>query len=148
MSCVTILATIIGGVLSLLGSILALYYQNKLQEKRFIYEQNKASEEWKRLEERRKEERNFELKRQAYQNYLAVIAQSTRNPINPMEFKATLALLELCGSGEVSHLASQYAKLIESCRELNGAMKVDENTRSVSDQLAAAILSDFRSHLD
>lgn len=147
MPCEIIISTLIGGALSLLGSIFALHYQNKLQKDRLSYEQNKVREEWKHQEERRKEERNFELKRQAYQNYLAVIAQSTRNPIRPMEFKATLALLELCGSEEVSRLASQYAKLVESCIEQKIDPCICENTLISADQLAEAILSDFRSHI-
>ncbi|WP_291447782.1 hypothetical protein [Desulfovibrio sp.] len=99
----------IGGLFTLLGSIVALRHQGKLQDGRFAYEQQKAKEEWERQEGRRKEERSFELKRQAYQNYLAVIAQSSRIPIKPMEFKATLALLELSGSAKVSQLASEFA---------------------------------------
>lgn len=142
----TILAAAIGGLFTLLGSIVALRHQGKLQDGRFAYEQQKAKEEWERQEGQRKEERSFELKRQAYQNYLAVIAQSSRIPIKPMEFKATLALLELSGSAEVSQLASKYAQDIESC--ITGMQPTTQDEiLTASNRLAAAILSDFRSHI-
>lgn len=142
----TILGAVIGGLFTLLGSIVALRHQGKLQDGRFAYEQQKAKEEWERQEGRRKEERSFELKRQAYQNYLAVIAQSSRIPIKPMEFKATLALLELSGSAEVSQLASEYAQYIESC--ITGMQSTTQDEiLTASNRLAAAILSDFRSHI-
>lgn len=142
----TILAAAIGGLFTLLGSIVALRHQGKLQDGRFAYEQQKAKEEWERQERQRKEERSFELKRQAYQNYLAVIAQSSRIPIKPMEFKATLALLELSGSAEVSQLASEFALDIESCITHVQSTTQDE-ILTASNRLAAAILSDFRSHI-
>lgn len=100
-----------------------------------------------RQEERRKEERSFELKRQAYQNYLAVIAQSSRIPIQPMEFKATLALLELNGSAEVSQLASEFALYMESCVKHGVQPETQNEIQVAANRLAAAILSDFRSHI-
>lgn len=100
-----------------------------------------------RQEERRKEERSFELKRQAYQNYLAVIAQSSRIPIQPMEFKATLALLELNGSAEVSQRASEFAQYMESCVKHGVQPETQDEIQVAANRLAAAILSDFRSHI-
>ena len=143
----TILAAAIGGLFTLFGSIVALRHQGKLQDGRFAYEQQKAKEEWERQERQRKEERSFELKRQAYQNYLAVIAQSSRIPIKPMEFKATLALLELSGSAEVSQLASEFALDIESCITHGMQSTAQDEILTASNRLAAAILSDFRSHI-
>lgn len=142
----TILGAAIGGLFTLLGSIVALRHQGKLQDGRFAYEQQKAKEEWERQEGRRKEERSFELKRQAYQNYLAVIAQSSRIPIKPMEFKATLALL-LSGSAKVSQLASEFALYIESCITHGMQPTTQDEILTASNRLAAAILSDSRSHI-
>ncbi len=147
MSWETILAAAIGGLFTLLGSMVALRHQRKLQDSRFAYEQQKAKEDWERQERRRKEERSFELKRQAYQNYLAVIAQSSRIPIKPMEFKATLALLELSGSAEVSQLASEYARYIESCTAQGIQPSTQGEALTAANRLAEAILSDFRSYI-
>lgn len=143
----TLGAAATGGLFTLLGSIVALRYQGKLQAGRLAYEQQKAKEDWERQEKRRKEERSFELKRQAYQNYLAVIAQSSRIPIQPMEFKATLALLELNGSAEVSQLASEFALYMESCVKHGVQPETQDEILVVANRLAAAILSDFRSHI-
>lgn len=143
----TLGAAAIGGLFTLLGSIVALRYQGKLQAGRLAYEQQKAKEDWERQEERRKEERSFDLKRQAYQNYLAVIAQSSRIPIKPMEFKATLALLELNGSAEVSQLASEFALYMESCVKHGVQPETQDEILVAANRLAAAILSDFRSHI-
>ena len=143
----TLGAAAIGGLFTLLGSIVALRYQGKLQVGRLAYEQQKAKEDWERQEERRKEERSFDLKRQAYQNYLAVIAQSSRIPIKPMEFKATLALLELNGSAEVSQLASEFALYMESCVKHGVQPETQDEILVTANRLAAAILSDFRSHI-
>lgn len=63
----TLGAAAIGGLMTLLGSGVTLYFQKKLQDGKFAHEQQKAREDWERQEERR-EERSFELKRQAYQN--------------------------------------------------------------------------------
>lgn len=46
----TILGAAIGGLFTLLGSIVALRHQGKLQDGRFAYEQQKAKEEWERQE--------------------------------------------------------------------------------------------------
>ena len=54
-----------------------------------------------------------------------------------MEFKATLALLELNGSVEVSQLASQHAQLIES----NLAQRVDLGSGLVNSQKGKKFLS-------
>ncbi len=143
----TLGAAAIGGLMTLLGSGVTLYFQKKLQDGRFAHEQQKAREDWERQEERRKEERSFELKRQAYQNYLAVIAQSSRIPIKPMEFKATLALLELNGSAEVSQLASEFALYMESCVNHGVQPETQDEILVAANRLAAAILSDFRSHI-
>lgn len=132
---------------TLLGSIVALRYQGKLQAGRLAYEQRKTKEDWERQEEQRKEERSFELKRQAYQNYLAVIAQSSRIRIKPMEFKATLVLLELNGSAEVSQLASEFALYMESCVKYGVQPETQDEILVAANRLAAAILSDFRSHI-
>ena len=143
----TLGAAAIGGLMTLLGSGVTLYFQKKLQDGKFAHEQQKAREDWERQEERRKEERSFELKRQAYQNYLAVIAQSSRIPIKPMEFKATLVLLELNGSAEVSQLASEFALDIESCIAHGMQSTTQDEMLTASNRLTAAILSDFRSHI-
>ena len=64
-----------------------------------------------------------------------------------MEFKATLALLELNGSAEVSQLASGFVLDIESCIAHGMQSTTQDEMLTASNRLAAAILSDFRSHI-
>ena len=141
-----IIATVSGGLFVLAGNWIVSWHQQKLQKSQFSNEQKRLSLEWERQEIRRKEERNFELKKTAYYNYLALIRQSSRIPAKPMEIISALALLELCGSEDVGKAASAHALLIRQYIEKG----IDPNTVSEvlhsADELSAAMLADFRSH--
>lgn len=141
-----IFSAIIGGFFVLAGNITMSWHQRKMQDTQFLSEQKKLNLEWERLETRRKDDRNFELKKEAYYNYLSLISRSSKNSVQPMEVIAALAVLQLCGSEEVVKQASDHAKIILHYVNQGISPNAVQEVMDSANKLSAAMLADFRSH--
>ncbi len=144
----TIFAAVVGGLFVLLGNYAMACYQRKTLEIQFQNNKEKSRIEWKRQEARRLEERSFELKRKAYNNWITMIQQAGTRPVHEMEFIAALANLGLCGSNvvrqevpifirELQRISKKYLNIIEKTLHIQTA----------SQKLSTTILDDFHLHM-
>ena len=143
----TIVAALVGGLFVLLGNYAMAFYQRKTFEIQSKNEKEKSRIEWERQEVRRIEERSFQLKKEAYGSWIALMRKQGAQPVQGMEVIAVIAALELCGSDMVRKEASNFMAVLLRAAEKN--LSITEQALyayPASQKLSAAILDDFRSY--